>query len=745
MIGLLRVGELAVLFLSLSVVASPRKFEVRRNDVITISGSSYRLEIFKQGFRFQFERPDGKVLVPAHSSSGLQIGAHEGPLSEVKSTEVVAIRHDEAVFRVTTLSEITASVTIKANDDFVQFLVKPDKEGHYRIVLRTRGLSPAFGLGDHAAFGRTDTDLTGYANEQMRANSKGAEAARLVSNFVIFPKQGFAEVNVEPRVKIVRFTADENAQGSKYVRELPAMYYIVGTPKTIYQRFLEIRNAEGFGVFKPKYEWFGVGWEAWGALAWETRQQTVMENVTKFLDLGYPLRWMVVGSGFWPRYDENLQATTSFGMWDQNLYPDPRQLIDYFHKRGLKFIIGLRIAFIAEGPFAAEGIARNYFLQENGQPKVFRIAFPRKPVYLLDTHNAAALRWYLELCKRWLDYGVDGFKEDLFGYGRYDLPDDKINPVNEELMKLGVYVMGRNGYLGSPTDLQRFDDFNYSEDQDRGPINGLAFAYSGFPYVYPDIVGGTLASSQSRNLPALRDPKLKRYFMRNAQYASVNPSMSMGFGPWNFADEEVSRVTLAAARLHDRLGPYIYSAAIDAYRTGFPYTLTPLPLAFPDDANVYGLDHPPRRSYEWLIGESLLAVPLYGDDYATAETRDVYLPEGKWIDYDTGQHYEGPTTLKAFPLPVGKTPLFIGGKGIVIEQRDGRLLAFVYPIVTKTAITFNHPNGRKSQIRLNVHSWARGQAKVMDAEGREIDVAHERGALVFALEPGHNYTIRTGS
>ena len=104
----------------------------------------------------------------------------------------------------------------------------------------------------------------------------------------------------------------------------------------------------------PKHQWFGVGWEAFGALAWKTNHQTVRQNIDQYLDYGYPLSWMVVGSGFWPRglgeFDDHgtpyesvsrseqakkLEATTSFGMWDKQLYPNPKAFIDYFHSRGL--------------------------------------------------------------------------------------------------------------------------------------------------------------------------------------------------------------------------------------------------------------------------------------------------------------------------------------------------------------------------------------------------------------------------
>ena len=75
-----------------------------------------------------------------------------------------------------------------------------------------------------------------------------------------------------------------------------------------------------------------------------------------------------------------------------------------------------------------------------------------------------------------------------------------------------------------------------------------------------------------------------------------------------------------------------------------------------------------------MIGDSLLATPLYGNDFETAGTRDIYLPAGIWIDYDTGKKYQGPNTLPGYPLPPGKTPLFVGGTGIVVEKRGGSWL-----------------------------------------------------------------------
>lgn len=712
------------------------------DSAIRVASDHYVIQIEKKGFRYGFSRPSGELIAPPHAVSGLEFGGSTAVETTLRATD-----NERVVLEVVNQTGDRADVVIRPMDDYVEFSITPQSGKTGRIVARTGGVSPAFGLGDLAARKRDRTELTGYVSEDFHGD--GNQCGRLISNFAIFPRAGFAEINVEPTSKVVRLTPDENAQGAKSASAMPAMYYFFGQPEKIYASFLEVRNREGYRVFKPKYEWFGVGWEAFGALAWDTNEKTVTANVERYLSLGYPLSWMVVGSGFWPRQNSNTLATTSFGLWDTNLYSHPREFIEHFHKLGLKFMLGLRIAFITNGPFADEGVKGGYFLQENGSSKVFKISFPKSPCYLLDAQNPAAVRWYADLCEKWRSYGVDGFKEDLYGYGKYGFRDDKLDPVNTALMERGVYVMGRNGYLGSPMDLHRYEDFNQDQNQDRGPLNGLAFAYSGFPYVYPDIVGGTFG--EGRNMPPLTSPVMRAFMMRRAQYSSVNPSMSIGMGPWKFESQQVERVMLAAARLHGRLQPYIYSAAVDAFETGFPWTLAPLPLLWPEDSEVYRLENAQRRGYEWMLGPSLLACPLYGDDYATAETRDIYLPAGKWMDYDTGEIYAGPRTLKNFALPVEKTPLFVGGKGVVIERSldNSNLTAVVYPVVpVNSAYHFVHADGTtRGEIVSKISDWSAAKFVVTDTtDGKTVASKREpkTKAVRFPFTAGHNYELSAG-
>ena len=727
---------------SLGASAVAASFQVRdQNGVITVATPNYRLDITKQNFRYGFTRPDGTVIAPPNAEFGLEFGGGHSVETALHPSDA-----QKVVLEITNEKGARATVEIEPDDHHVRFSVTQSETN--RILARIGGISPAFGLADHAAFGRTNTELTGYSDGHFRAQEPPGDK-RLISNFVISPRHGIAMVNMEKGLKLVRVRADDVAQGVAAATRMPALYYFLGTPAEIYAAYLQARNREGYPVYRPKYEFFGVGWEAFGALGWNTNEKTVTENVERYLGLGYPLEWMVVGSGFWPNEDPAMRATTSFGLWDKVRYPDPRRFIEHFKSRGLKFFLGLRISFIEDGPYSSEGVAKGYFLKEHGQAKAWQLGFPKRPAYLLDGTNPDAVKWYVSLCQKWLDFGVDGFKEDLFTYKIANMREGNIDAVNQALMNKGVFIMGRNGYLGSACDTHRIEDFNFDQNQDRGPLNVLAFAYSGFPYAYPDITGGTFG--EGRKMPPLTDPRMQNYMMRVAQFDAVNPSMAVGMGPWNFG-EKVEKVMLEAAQLHGRLHPYIYSAAVDAFETGFPWTMTPLPLAFPDDPQVYGRENTAVRCYEWMFGPSLLATPLYGNDYATAETRDVYLPAGKWMDYDTGEVHTGPKLLAKFPLPAGKTPLFVGGKGVLgLRELPGQSLkAVVYPIAANgSTYRFTHRDGTtRTAITNDNTGWNADTLAVTDAtENKKI--AFERdaktGAVRFPITPGHNYRLTGGA
>jgi alpha-glucosidase (family GH31 glycosyl hydrolase) len=705
---------------------------------VTLHNNSVRFHMEPANGRYSFDDVTGNAIVGADPAAGITLAG--SPVSFIRNG---ACMTDTCRFHGTSAAGGHLELTVKLSADTAELTAVPQHPGD-EVRFITAGASPSFGLADHAVENKFstlpkkqyNTDVTGFSDDQYLS---GQGLTRLVSNFVLYPRQHFAELLIEPSMKIIHTSQQQIVQGAVHANGPLHLFYFFGEPHQIYAEYLHARNASGYRVFMPKYQAFGVGWEAFGALGWNTNQKTVTESVDRYLSEGFPLRWMVIGSGFWPAKPE-MHETTSFGLWDHEKYPDPKMFVKHFRDKGLAVMLGLRICFITTGPFASEGVAKGYFIKKDGQSQVFTGSWPTMPYYLLDAQNSKAVDWYISLVKRWQDFGINGWKEDMYGYGKYGLRDDKIDPTNDRLMQQGQLIIERNGYLSSNGDLHRLNDFNYDQNQDRGPVNALALAYSGFPLVYPDIVGGTFGEN---HFSTTRSPRMLTYMMRNAQWASLHSSMGMGEPPWSFPPE-VGRVMLQAAKLHERIAPYIYSNARRFAQDGYPWTMIPLPVAFPDDPNVYNRENATTRGYEWLIGDALLATPLYGNDYDTATTRDIYLPAGEWMDFDTGKLYSGNQTLHGFNLPPQKTPLFVGGSGITIEDHDGKIVVCVYPVATKGNAMMTLPAGGAA-IHVRVQGLAAGATwsgiAVKDSEKHTVAVDHVGHVFVFSPVAGKTYEV----
>jgi alpha-D-xyloside xylohydrolase len=124
--------------------------------------------------------------------------------------------------------------------------------------------------------------------------------------------------------------------------------------------------------------------------------------------------------------------------------------------------------------------------------------------------------------------------------------------------------------------------------------------------------------------------------------------------PWAY-DEGFTDEFRRAVELKYKLMPYVYAQARLASEQGFPMMRT-LFFEFPDDPTSWFVDD------EYLFGESILVAPLMED----SPRRRVYLPPGQWIDYQTGEEYEG---SRWYELRSGQIPIVMLVKdGSVIPQ-----------------------------------------------------------------------------
>ncbi|WP_194842452.1 discoidin domain-containing protein [Endozoicomonas sp. OPT23] len=740
-------------------------------DSIEVTESGYQMTIELSDFKYSFSDSSGTEIAPAHDTSGLVLN---GSPAESASYNAASSTSSELQFSVSFENNQTATVKVFPNEHSVRISVEPSSQPtNNTLKARTGSVAgPFYGLGDDGGAGVLE-DIS----DKTLLNNGGA--SRFISTFAIAPNTGFAQVaisQVNERFLAnssqtvphkVSINASETVMGVGNVKATKHFYYFIGSPKEIYQAFSDAKETSGYGDVKPEYGMFGLGWEAWPFEKYHTNASTVENSVTQFIDdYDYPLSWVVIGSGFW----EKGGSTVSTGRFNFKTYPDGNgdgkpDIIELVRSKGAKVMFGLRTSFsdcngsndfssggtdggkggcflpITTPEEYSTGLANNYFARlANGKNhEASSRWFPQwdGKMEILDAANPDAVSWYASETAEW---GVDGWKEDTMLTGTSEsgkvYHDGAWNAPMKALHERGDYVMARNAYVSSPGSIQRLNDTHGEEL--RIPQLVLSYAASGAPNVYTDIIGN---SSQGNG----------RYLERHAKLAALTASMSFGIEPWR---KSTAANIKAAADWHEKYRPFIYSAALKTYDTGYPYTATPLPIAYPEDSQTYNLDN--SRLWQWLIDESVLAWPKFNSSSGNG-SRNVYLPEGIWMDMNTHESFQGPRMLTEHSQSGTKIPVFVGGKGIVVSKQGENLQAEIWPIkpnsVSSVSYEYRHfeaqadGTDKVSSITLNNTGWDTGLLSVTDITmGASVDVTvvNERGGINFDLQAGHNYEVSGG-
>ena len=153
-----------------------------------------------------------------------------------------------------------------------------------------------------------------------------------------------------------------------------------------------------------------------------------------------------------------------------------------------------------------------------------------------------------------------------------------------------------------------------------------------------------------------RDPEL---YTRWIQFCTLSASLRLHScgdhldrRPWLWG-EPFTAVMHAAFHLRAVLLPYVYTSAWQCHRDTLPL-LRPLYLEYPRCEDAY------RCPQEYLFGDHLLAAPVTspgtGADYMAMQS--VWIPEGSWVDWFTGEVTAGPRWLE-IAAPLGRIPLWV--------------------------------------------------------------------------------------
>ena len=218
----------------------------------------------------------------------------------------------------------------------------------------------------------------------------------------------------------------------------------------------------------------------------------------------------------------------------------------------------------------------------------------------------------------------------------------------------------------------------------------LNWSLAGMPYTGQDIGG----------FQATPSPELYARWIEEGVFVPVmraHGTFNSPRWPWAFGDD-VLAATKKAIELRYRLIPYLYTLAARTTATGAPL-MRPLVLEFPGDEKTFNLRD------EWLVGDRLLAAPVL----AQGGARDVYLPAGRWYDFNTGAAIAGGRTLHV-QAPLGTIPAYV---------RAGTILP-LGPILQSTSL------GAEDPLEVRVYPGADASFALYEDDGDTY--AYEKGA-----------------
>ena len=290
---------------------------------------------------------------------------------------------------------------------------------------------------------------------------------------------------------------------------------------------------------------------------------------------------------------------------------------------------------------------------------------------ILDFTNPETVDWYQSKITNLLRQGVSTIKCDFgeaapyngfYHNGRGGLYEHNLYPLryNKALWEAverqypgeGI-IWARSAWAGS----QRYA-LHWGGDAATNNIGmlgdlrgGLSFGLSGFSFWSHDMGGFVTASPEDiyrRWLPF--------GFLSSHTRAHGAPPTE----PW-LISESFTQAFRECAEMKYKLMPYVYAQAKDCSERGLPMVRALL-VEFPHDAGAWLVED------EYMFGSQILVAPLM----ESGNSRTVYLPQGKWIDYQSGKVYDGGyQTLEAGRIPA------------IILVRDGSIIPHA-PLAQRT-------------------------------------------------------------
>ncbi|MGI9049624.1 MAG: glycoside hydrolase family 31 protein [Rubrobacteraceae bacterium] len=439
------------------------------------------------------------------------------------------------------------------------------------------------------------------------------------------------------------------------------VYYVFcgPTPKEVLDRYTELT---GRTPMPPKWS-LGNQQCRW---SYETEEE-VREIAKQFRERNIPCDVIFLDID----YMDGYRVFT----WDKDRFSDPEKLLSDLREQGFRVVTIVDPGVKADEnyPVYVEGRERDLYCKTSDGEEFHNVVWPGMCAFP-DFTNPATREWWGENHETLLDPGVSGIwcdmnEPSLFVPQQSTMPGNIVHPgggdtklhaqihntygslmarsAREGLLKLRPeerpFVITRAGYAG----LQRHalqwtgDNSSWWEHLWMSMPQLQNLGLSGIAWSGVDI-GGFFDDCDGELLARFTEFGIFQPFCRNH---SAKGTVSQE--PWAFG-EPYESVCRKMIKLRMRLIPYLYTLFEECHRNGAPI-LRPLLYEYPEDETTYTADD------EFLLGNAMLVAPITRPGI---EHRHVYLPEGTWAHFWSGERFDGPAHVLAH-APLGEPPLYI--------------------------------------------------------------------------------------
>ena len=482
------------------------------------------------------------------------------------------------------------------------------------------------------------------------------------------------------------------------------LFVFLGSPKEILDEYTKLT---GKSPLPPLWS-FGL----WMSRCTYNNEQQVRDVAAKLRENKIPCDVLHLDTGW---FETDWQCDYEFS---PTRFPTPQKMLTDLKDEGFHVSCWQLPYFVPKNKLFSELVEQNLVVRDGKGNLPYEDA-------ILDFSNPRAVDWYQAKLAGLLKMGVSAIKVDfgeaapesgIYADGRTGFYEHNLYPLryNRAVAEITKQVTGENiiwarsAWAGS----QRYPlhwggDAESTDDGMAAELRGgLSFGLSGFSFWSHDVGGFTANTVEGM------DPDL---FARWLTFGMLS-SHSRCHGdapkePWNYGPAFMDKFR-KIDEMKYRLMPYVYAQAKYCSEHGLPM-ISALFVEFPADPGSWLVDD------EYLFGSSLLVAPLMHEN---ATGRNVYLPPGTWIDYQSGKSYAGGWQK----IEAGEIP------GIILV-RDGTVIPEISPAQATAQLDW-------SKLNLKVFARQAATAKGLvflpgDTELHELTLTKQNDSFKLDWDP----------